>query len=83
MLPQLTDLNKKVALDKLSGVRKMLQEKYNNYLEDFSGSGYNISGFSPIDFGIEGDGNQQTIIEYPTGSGEMYKVENNGDLTPM
>ncbi len=51
MLPQLSDLNSTVALDKLKGVREMLGKKYNEYLKDFQASGFNVSGFEPINFG--------------------------------
>ena len=50
MLPELSDLNPSVAMDKLDGVRAMLGLKYNNYIIDFGASDYDVSGFNPIDF---------------------------------
>jgi len=77
MLPQLTDLNSKVALDKLAGVRRMLQEKYNNYLQDFAGSGYNVSGFESIDFGIKGNEQQIDLREQVISIGYDYDAMKN------
>ena len=59
MLPQLVDLNEKVALDKLEGVRNMLNEKYQGYLRDFEATGYDVSGFTTIDFGATKGGAEQ------------------------
>lgn len=59
MLPQLTDLNPDVALSKLEGVRTMLSLKYNGYLKDFSGSGYDVSGFKEISFGKNRESSRQ------------------------
>lgn len=56
MLPKLGDMNADVALDKLEGVRTMLTEKYQGYLRDFEATGYDVSGFTRVDFGTtEGD----------------------------
>lgn len=51
MLPSLNDRNYTVSIDKLNGVRQLLQSYYNNSIEDLEGSGYDTSGFSPIEFG--------------------------------
>ena len=48
MLPQLTD-PESTAQGKLESVRTMLQMKYNSYLTDFSTTGYDVSGFSPLE----------------------------------
>jgi len=62
MLPQLTDLNPNVALSKLQGVREMLALKYNGYLIDFANSGYNVSNFTPVNFGQ----NQEKSLKSPS-----------------
>lgn len=48
MLPALNDRDYTVALDKLDGVRTIIQDYYNNSIEDLRGSGYNTAGFSPM-----------------------------------
>lgn len=48
MLPKMTD-QYDVATSKLRSIRTMLQMKYNSYLTDFSGSGFDVSGFSPLE----------------------------------
>lgn len=48
MLPALNDRNYQVSLDKLNGVRTLIENYYNNSIEDLAGSGYDASGFKPI-----------------------------------
>jgi len=71
MLPGLQDLNPTVAQAKLDGVREMLAMKYNNYLIDFNGSGYDVAAFAPIDFGIGVEGGNTQVM---TGPGGTYNV---------
>lgn len=75
MLPELTDLNSKVALDKLEGVRNMLGLKYNNYLTDFGANGYDVSGFKGINFGSKGG--KKTIER----GGATFEVNEDGSYT--
>ena len=50
MLPQTTD-TREVAKQKLDGVKRMLDQKRQGYLSDFSASGYDTSGLEALDLG--------------------------------
>jgi len=72
MLPQLSDQNVRVSLSKLQGVRDMLSLKYNGYLTDFSGSGFDVSGFNPISFQKD---DFNTVVD-----GQTYQFSSQEDL---
>jgi len=63
MLPKLSDKNASVSLDKLKGVREMLGLKYNNYLIDFAGNGYDVSSYELLDFGSESSSQERIKVE--------------------
>jgi len=64
MLPQLSDWNADVALDKLEGVRKLVADKYVDYLESYNDAGYDVSRMKMIDMSLR----------HPI-TGEVKKVE--------
>jgi len=51
MLSQLDDLNVNVSLDKLQGVRDMLEKKNQGYIQSFSAAGFDVTGFENFNFG--------------------------------
>ena len=55
MLPNLTDRDSTVSIDKLEGVREMVRLKYNQYLIDFDAAGYDVSAFDAFEAESQSD----------------------------
>lgn len=51
MLPNFSDFNSEVAQDKLEGVREMLQQKNQGYIDAFKAAGFDVSGFENLALG--------------------------------
>lgn len=72
MLPQLEDLNATVALDKLQGVRDMLQAKNAGYIKAFGIAGFDVSGFEDLSFGaiatpLDTPNNEIPVVDIASG----------------